>query len=63
MTPIQSTTLPDHEERMRAAERVALWYLGSRGYAGLLVGAYLNPDSAIASLEREQNDQEAQAHR
>lgn len=55
MTPsIPSTTLPNHEERMRAAERIANWYLGDRGWAGKLVGAYLNPDAAIEALEREQ---------
>jgi hypothetical protein len=46
-------TLPDHDERMRVAERVAGWYLGDRGWAGMLVGAYLNHEEAAKNLGRE----------
>lgn len=56
-----SQKLPDHEERMAVAERVARFYLGDRGWAGFLVGAYLNPDAALESLEREQRQPEDKA--
>lgn len=47
---------PDHEDRMRAAEDVARWYLGDRGWAGKIIGAYLWPDESREGLAREMGD-------
>jgi hypothetical protein len=53
--PIPSNLkLPDHEKRMKAAEERARWKLGDRGWGGLLVGAYLAPDEAMATLREEE---------
>lgn len=60
MDPTPATTLPDHDRRMDAAESVARWYLGDRGWAGKLVGAYLNPDAALEALELEQQPEREQ---
>lgn len=48
--------LPNHDERMRVAESVAGWYLGHPSWAGLIVGSYLNPESARAALRREKGE-------
>ncbi len=47
----------DHDERLRVAERAARWYLGDRGYGGMIVGAYLWPDETSAGLDREEGAQ------
>lgn len=54
MTPQRANT-PD-EKGMQAAERVAGWYLGHRSWAGLLIGAYLNPDEALRKLRYEMGE-------
>jgi len=47
---------PDHDERMRVAEEVAAWSLGSRAWAREIVGAYLYPDAALENLQRERGE-------
>lgn len=41
------------EAGLRAAEAVAQWHLGDRGWARILIGAYLNPEAALANLKAE----------
>jgi hypothetical protein len=43
--------LPDHEERMSAARRVAQWELGDSSWAGAIVEAYRDPDAAHEYLD------------
>lgn len=50
-----------NEKGMRAAEAVARWHLGDRHWAGLIVGAYLNPDAAMENLRAEQAEERALA--
>lgn len=47
----------DHEERMAAARRRAQYELGDPSWAGLIVGAYLNPAADSAVLAEELADQ------
>ncbi len=44
----------DHDVRIRAAERMARWYLGDRGWGAKLVGAYLWPRATNEALDREE---------
>lgn len=44
----------DHEKRIRAAERMARWYLGDRNWGAKIVGAYLWPDATNEGLDREE---------
>lgn len=44
---------------MRAAEAFARWHLGDRGWAGLIINAYLNPESVMENLRREMADRGA----
>jgi hypothetical protein len=41
---------------MRAARAVAQWYIGDPSWAGLIVNAYLNPESALENLRREKGE-------
>jgi hypothetical protein len=43
-------------EGMRVARAVAQWHLGYGYWAEKLVGAYLNPEAAEASLRREKGE-------
>jgi hypothetical protein len=47
---------PDHEARMKQARRRAQWDLGSPSWAGVILGAYMNPEADAAALEDEQRD-------
>jgi hypothetical protein len=44
----------EHEQRMKAARAVAEWELGSEGWAGLIIDAYMNPQEAMDRLAAEQ---------
>lgn len=46
----------DHDARMEQAERAAGWWLGSTGWADMLIAAYLNPQSNVERLAYEQGD-------
>lgn len=50
------TTLTDHDDRMVVTRRVARFHIGDSAWAHVLVGAYLNPDSAQRALEEEMAD-------
>lgn len=49
------TDSPDYEIRMNAAKARATWELGSPGYAGIIIGAFLYPTEDMEALEREAN--------
>lgn len=53
MSIASNLKLPDHDERMRAAEALAQWHLGSRGWGGLIVGAYPHPVETMENLRAE----------
>src|ERR1700676_2314722 len=57
MRPSLDEMAADHDERMRAAEKLSEWHLGSPGWADVLVGAYLHPTETMEILrtERERN--------
>lgn len=48
--------LDNHDRRMATVRRVARWHLGETAWAHVLVGAYLDPDSADAELALEADD-------
>lgn len=48
-------------EGMRAARAVAQWHLGYTSWADLIVNAYLNPEAAMVTLEREKSSCGVQA--
>lgn len=43
----------EHEQRMRAARARATWELGSPGWAGVIINAYLHPEEDKRALEAE----------
>jgi hypothetical protein len=45
-----------HEERMAAARRCAQYELGDAGWAGIIIGAYLNPKDTNDYLDAEGAD-------
>lgn len=45
---------PSHENALKAARQVAGYYIGDPSWADLLVGAYLDPENALASLKEDQ---------
>lgn len=54
--PADMAAPPDHDERMRVAERFAWWHLGSPSWAGAIVEAYLHPEAVAEALDREQSE-------
>lgn len=46
----------DHEQRMQVVRRAAQWHLGSEGWAGELIGAYLYPRAISEHLDDEGAD-------
>jgi hypothetical protein len=58
---IDETTRPfgisdsDHERRMDAARKRAEWELGDASWAGVIVGAYLYPNSDSEALKIERD--------
>lgn len=54
MPPTDGQKLPDHDERMEAARNRARWELGDPTWAGVIVGAYLNPEADAEALKKEE---------
>jgi hypothetical protein len=44
----------DHDARLTQAEKAAGWWLGDPEWAGMLIGAYLNPQANAERLADEQ---------
>jgi len=46
-------SMSDFNERMDAARAVAQWELGAPSWAGILIGAFLDPLETMAALRAE----------
>lgn len=51
----QVTRESEHERGVKAAEEVARWKLGDRGWAHTILNAYFNPGEAIEKLREEED--------
>ena len=51
----------DHEERMAQARKRAGWELGDESWAGVILGAYFNPDDDAWALERDMAEPEEES--
>jgi hypothetical protein len=43
----------DHDRRMLAAQRRAVWHLGNASWAGVLLAAYWDPEADTEALKHE----------